>query len=189
MKKKIFNDLERLLTFYNIYQFDFDVCRDDNSSSEAFNILLVITNARDAMLMQSFEDQSIEQQGSKAIQTIMKERFVKLTELLKPIKNIQVLMDRDYDVWIYNIAIKEEVKEKFNTSQMTDVLRYGCQMPPDFVNVSAGYFKYNNQYFMGICFQKKDTMKMKPLLNEYLLKFQPLAKKLGGQVSLTFKSF
>ena len=89
------------------------------------------------------------------------------------------------DVWIYNSLIQNEVDEKLGTSKMSDILRYGCEIPHNLRIEYFATFKYNGSYFMGISYEKTNYEHMKNILYGQLEKFKPLANKLGGNVFLT----
>lgn len=191
---QIYNDLKNLLEHYQKYKFKFDktgkdIVRDDNANAEAFNILLVLTGTRDAMLLQSFEDQSKGQNGCEEIYQVMTARFNDLKELIQRKYNITTI--RFYfqynDVWIYNSLIQDEVDKKIGTREISDILRYGSTFPQNLKASGLATFTYNGSYFMGIRYEKANYEHMKKILGDQLEKFKPLAKKLDGNVSLTMK--
>ncbi len=189
----LFENLKSTLKSFYLHKFKFAVCqnadvgRQKDYDAEAFNILLVVTGARDALLMQAFEDQSDAGEGGDEIHAVMKARFLKVKNILDSVKNVTVRMDSHYDVWIHHNRIQHEVEGKWNSAKLTDILRYGCKMPLKFNNACSAVFHFNKQYFMGIVFELQDFSKMSLFCLQTLESFEPLASHLNGRVTVQFK--
>ena len=206
---QIYNDLIELLQHFENYIIEYKkighvvISNCWNVQSEAFNILLVITNRRDAMLITPFDiSESIHDSNDtttqhksldtnknsnlqQEIDNIMHERYIGLKNLIQnkfKLNSIDLLF-RDTRAWIYNKSIQKEMDEKKETQDIYDVLRYGCRMPGlNKVAVKATY-KHNGVSFIGIVNKKVDFDHIR-YLYDCLEKFKSLAKILNQKVSL-----
>lgn len=192
-----YDDIRNLLKYYNEYKFKFvktddDVIYGEDENVEAFSILLVMTGARDAMLLQTFEDQSEQyttKEGWNEILEVMRDRCNKLKILIQQthiINPCELLFD-DGEVWIYNTSIQKEVDDKFETNNIYDILRYGCKYPKLEENCVMYIFKYDGMHLFGIRSEKIDLNHIRNLLNQ-LERFKSVANILGNDVVLEIRN-
>jgi hypothetical protein len=193
----IFNDLTELLQSFRECMIE---CKKDDSSvvgdgtdvrAEAFNILLVLTNRRDAMLIQSFEGYNPDADKMKCLEekinSIMLEKYDKLKLLIQnkyKFDSIDLLFQDD-NIWIYNRSIQKEVDLKKETHHITDILRYECKFPSREVAFRAAY-KCNDTVFIGISGAKINFDHIKYLYN-CLEKYKQLADRLNQKVILNIE--
>lgn len=192
---KIFNDLTELLQHFDKYITEYKKDGSDVVGShwdvhaEAFNILLVITKCRDAMLIQSFEGYNTDANKmihlEENIKTIMYERYIKLETLIEnkyKLDSINLFFERNC-VWIYQRSIQKEVDEKKETHHIYDILRYGCELPDFDKIVFRAMYKCNDHVFIGVVSGEFNLDHIKYLYN-CLEKYKPLANTLNQKVSL-----
>lgn len=187
--QKLFTQLHAILKRYNEYKFEShnNVIRSQREMAYAFNILLVVTNHRDAMLFQSFEDQSPEQTGVEEIKRVMNEMYMEIKDVISN-KDIGFYVDKYNDLWIYNKKIQAEVDIKKDTKYFADILRYVFPYPRVSKITAFINFMYNNETFIGTSCEELGHDEI-DFLRTQLMEFRKLSTIVGGKVSLqiTFK--
>ena len=188
-----FSRLKEIIQRYYEHEYNFTSNIEDltlpesikvTTTSDAFDILLVITGTRPAMLFQSVEDQSVDQKGDQELQEVSLQLSQDLHTLIKHelgIRNIKVLFNSG-DIWIYNKEIQNEVDEKLGTSKMTDILGYLSPFSSNFTGFI--HFKYNGYNLLSFGFKNLTTDKIQELRRR-LQAYRSVAEQLDGKVDLS----
>ncbi len=155
---------------------------------EAFNILIVLANKRDAMLFQSVGDareenkEKVDQQQKHL--ELLGNHLKRMINFDFGLPNFNILVDT-CGIYIYHSRIQHEVDARYKTKTMTDILRYLSPFQPENWDYMVS-FKYNGHSFLSFGCIDSNLMfieELKKRLEDY--KF--VANETGGKMQMLLK--